>query len=58
MVSGVEAQEVADQLTDILDSQEAGAAAVRGSALRIGAFIAGLAFSRAAVPFMTRHSAP
>ena len=55
MVSGVEAQEVADQLTDILDSQEAGAAAVRGSALRIGAFIAGLAFSLAAVPFMTRH---
>lgn len=57
-MSTAEAQGVADQLTDILDSQEAGATAVRGSALRVGAFIAGLLFSLAAVPFMTRHLGP
>jgi O-antigen/teichoic acid export membrane protein len=56
--SQADAQVVADQLADILDSQEAGAAAVRGSALRFGAFVAGLLFSLAAVPFMTRHLGP
>ena len=53
-----DSQEVAEQLTDILDSQEAGALALRGSALRSAAFIGGLLLSLAAVPFMTRHLGP
>jgi O-antigen/teichoic acid export membrane protein len=57
-VTAEDAQEVADQVTDILDSQEAGAVAIRGSAVRTGAFLLGLGFSLAAVPFMTRHLGP
>lgn len=39
----------------VLDSSEAGAAAVRGSALRSGGYVAGLAMSLVSAPLLTRH---
>jgi O-antigen/teichoic acid export membrane protein len=39
----------------VLDSSEAGAAAVRGSALRSAGYVAGLAMSLVSAPLLTRH---
>jgi O-antigen/teichoic acid export membrane protein len=39
----------------VLDSPEAGAAAVRGSALRSAGYVAGLALSLVSAPLLTRH---
>jgi O-antigen/teichoic acid export membrane protein len=39
----------------VLDSSEAGAAAVRGSALRSAGYVAGLAMSLISAPLLTRH---
>ena len=40
---------------DVLDSREAGPAALRGSALRSGAYFAGIALSIASTPLLIRH---
>ena len=40
---------------DVLDSREAGPAALRGSALRSGAYFAGIALSVASTPLLIRH---
>jgi O-antigen/teichoic acid export membrane protein len=40
---------------DVLDSAEAGQAAVRGSALRTSGYVAGLALSVASAPLLLRH---
>lgn len=41
--------------TEILDTGEAGPAALRGSALRVGAYIGGLLLSLLAAPLLIRH---
>ena len=41
--------------TDVLDSRDAGPAALRGSALRSGAYLAGVALSIASAPLLIRH---
>jgi len=41
--------------TDVLDSREAGPAALRGSALRSGAYLGGVALSLASAPLLIRH---
>jgi O-antigen/teichoic acid export membrane protein len=43
------------ELSDMLDSSQAGSAAVRGSALRSGGYVAGLALSLVSAPLLTRH---
>ncbi len=40
---------------DLLDTEQAGRAAVRGSALRTGGYVAGLALSLASAPLLIRH---
>ncbi|HEY8583637.1 MAG TPA: oligosaccharide flippase family protein [Capillimicrobium sp.] len=42
-------------MSDVLDSREAGPAALRGSALRSGAYLAGVALSIASAPLLIRH---
>ncbi len=42
-------------MSDVLDSREAGPAALRGSALRSGAYFAGVALSVASAPLLIRH---
>lgn len=42
-------------VSDVLDSREAGPAALRGSALRSGAYLAGVALSIASAPLLIRH---
>lgn len=42
-------------VSDVLDSPEAGPAALRGSALRSGAYLAGVALSIASAPLLIRH---
>jgi O-antigen/teichoic acid export membrane protein len=44
-----------DAEAHVLDSPEAGAAAVRGSALRSAGYVAGLALSLVSAPLLTRH---
>ncbi|HEU4656740.1 MAG TPA: oligosaccharide flippase family protein [Capillimicrobium sp.] len=43
------------RVSDVLDSREAGPAALRGSALRSGAYLAGVALSIASAPLLIRH---
>jgi O-antigen/teichoic acid export membrane protein len=43
---------------DMLDDGSAGGMAIRGSALRVGSFLAQLALSLVAVPLMVRHLGP
>jgi O-antigen/teichoic acid export membrane protein len=43
---------------DVLDSAEAGQAAVRGSVLRTAGYVAGLALSLASAPLLIRHLGP
>jgi O-antigen/teichoic acid export membrane protein len=40
---------------DVLDTSEAGAAAIRGSALRTGGYLVGILLSFATAPFLIRH---
>src|SRR5690349_5567460 len=40
---------------DLLDTPAAGPTAIRGSALRAGGYVAGIALSIAAVPLLIRH---
>jgi len=40
---------------DLLDSSQAGRSALKGSALRTGAYVAGLLLSLASAPLLTRH---
>jgi O-antigen/teichoic acid export membrane protein len=42
-------------VSDVLDSRQAGRAALRGSALRSGAYLAGVALSIASAPLLIRH---
>jgi O-antigen/teichoic acid export membrane protein len=42
-------------VSDVLDSREAGPAALRGSALRTGAYFAGIGLSIASTPLLIRH---
>jgi O-antigen/teichoic acid export membrane protein len=42
-------------MADVLDSKEAGPAALRGSALRSGAYLASVALSIASAPLLIRH---
>jgi O-antigen/teichoic acid export membrane protein len=42
-------------VSDVLDSRAAGPAALRGSALRSGAYLAGIALSIASAPLLIRH---
>lgn len=42
-------------MSDVLDSREAGPAALRGSALRTGAYFAGIGLSIASTPLLIRH---
>jgi O-antigen/teichoic acid export membrane protein len=42
-------------VSDVLDSQEAGSAALRGSALRSGAYLGGILLSIASTPLLVRH---
>jgi O-antigen/teichoic acid export membrane protein len=42
-------------MADVLDSREAGATALRGSALRTGAYFAGIGLSIASTPLLIRH---
>ena len=46
---------IAAEEAHVLDSSEAGAAAVRGSALRSAGYVAGLAMSLVSAPLLTRH---
>lgn len=41
--------------SDLLDTPEAGAAAIRGGALRLGGYVGGIALALAAVPLLVRH---
>jgi O-antigen/teichoic acid export membrane protein len=53
--SGVQLESGAGRPDDLLDSSQAGPAAVRGSALRSGGYVAGLALSLISAPLLTRH---
>src|SRR3954451_7499566 len=46
------------RVVDVLDTPEAGRRVVRGGALRVGGFVAGLGASLIAAIFVTRHLGP
>ncbi|MGA9635007.1 MAG: flippase [Solirubrobacterales bacterium] len=54
----VEVEAPAPPTPDILDTPDAGPAAIRGSALRTGGYVISLALSLISVPFMVRHLGP
>jgi O-antigen/teichoic acid export membrane protein len=53
--SSIELETGARQSNDLLDPAQAGPAAVRGSALRSGGYVVGLALSLISAPLLTRH---
>jgi O-antigen/teichoic acid export membrane protein len=55
LLRGESAREEVDRVTDLLDSSDAGPAAIRGSALRAGGYAAGLLLALGSAPLLFRH---